>query len=176
MKPMAKVDLEQVMGIEASFEKFAWKEASFMKYVDRVDRRDAFVVNDADDVVVGYVLLKECECGRISIVKMAVAGNRRNQGLGTFILGWTRAHAQGKGAKGLILHVRGSNPKALNLYARTGFKVTEMEQSGYKDKKATGAEQSKIAMQLIYAEEGSGRLAGPGGSSNRSRCRSCNFM
>jgi ribosomal protein S18 acetylase RimI-like enzyme len=153
MKPMAKVDLsKKVMSIEkARFGKFAWKnEANFMKYADR---GDAFVVRDADEVV-GYVLLKECEGGlTISIVKMAVALDRQNQGLGRFILDWTRAHAEGKGAKRLVLHVRGSNTKAFDLYERNGFKVTERKESGYRTNKPTGADKIRIAMQLAIGRK-----------------------
>jgi ribosomal-protein-alanine N-acetyltransferase len=145
----AKADLSTVMEIEmASFPKFAWKrKASFMKYINR---GDAFVVRDADDAVVGYVLFKECESGEIiSIEKMAVAVDRRKQGLGRFILDWTCAHARDQCAKQLCLHVRGSNTRALNLYARNGFKVTAIEESGYADNEPVGAEKIKIAMRLF---------------------------
>ena len=147
MRVMIEGDLQAVMKIEEScFEKFAWKRKS--NFMNFCKSGNAFVLCDEKATVVGYVFLKVRDSHVVSIEKIAVDPGRQGQGLGRFILDWVRVRSIEKGAERITLHVRGSHTRALNLYARNGFKVTGTDDSGYTQHNPEGADKIKIAMNL----------------------------
>ncbi len=74
---------------------------------------------------VGVALFLEAEhdpCGRAYISDLAVAAERRGEGIGTALLNHAALWARAQGRRGLSLHVAQGNP-AQRLYERVGFRV-----------------------------------------------------
>lgn len=90
---------------------------------------DGFLVADADEAVVGYVIgvLRWGETGHV--LAIAVPPNYQRQRLGTMLLKNIIKRLRDKGARTVRLEVRKSNLAAQQFYKKLGF--TEREQLLY---------------------------------------------
>lgn len=119
IEKLTEADIETVIRIERKSFKSPWEKKGFMNYAGR---GDAFVVRTAQNVIVGYVLIKR-QGDTILLSKMAIDPEYRGKGFGKFIMIWTRKFATDQNARRLLLHVRPSNSEAIRLYKKAGFEV-----------------------------------------------------
>jgi N6-L-threonylcarbamoyladenine synthase len=104
------------------------------------------VAVDAEAGVVGYVLGRRYP-DAWHLMDLAVAPDRRRQGLGTRLVTSFVAAAEAS-ARGVLLEVRGTNAEAIALYEARGFSVIGVRHGYYSD---TGDDA------LVMARERSGR-------------------
>lgn len=118
IRRMRSEDLDAVMVIERSSFSTPWSQSSFRNLLSRKDA-DLWVTVDEDEVIAYAVLwyaVTECELGNL-----AVAPERRGQGVGRWLLEWALQKAGERGAERVFLEVRMSNQAAQDLYERRGF-------------------------------------------------------
>jgi ribosomal-protein-alanine N-acetyltransferase len=102
-------------------------------------------VRDADGELAGYYLLMYA-LDEAHLLDVAVAGKRQRQGLGRRLLYQIGARALGQGMESILLEVRPSNERALEVYRRHGY-VQIGRRKGYYPAGPAGREDA-IVMRL----------------------------
>ncbi|RUM28798.1 MAG: ribosomal-protein-alanine N-acetyltransferase [Aquifex sp.] len=130
VREMVREDVERVYEINReSFTTDAWSRFSFEKdFENKFSRR--FVLEE-EGKVVGYVIfwiVKE----EATVMTFAIDPNRRGRGYGEKLLR-EAINRLGDKVKRVILDVRKSNLRAINLYKKIGFKVVTERKGYYSD-------------------------------------------
>lgn len=128
IRPVRTEDLSQVMQIEYASYSTPWTEATFRELLRR---SDAVVIGaEIDGRLVGYaafwVVVDQGELGNI-----AVAPDRRGQGVGKKLLEAVIEEARGRAVRELFLEVRVSNDTAQRLYESHGFREVGRRKNYY---------------------------------------------
>lgn len=118
-EPMQDADLADVLALEQSVYPHPWSMANFVDSLN--SRYQAWVLRDRDGTLLGYFLLMAI-VDEAHLLNVAVAGDRQGQGLGHLLLNQAVACARGLGMESVLLEVRPSNARALQIYQRYGFK------------------------------------------------------
>jgi ribosomal-protein-alanine N-acetyltransferase len=116
--PMQAGDVDEVHALEQSVFPHPWSRANFADSL--ASGYDAWVLRDADGVLVGYFLLMYA-VDEAHLLDVAVAAQRQGQGLGRYLLDKIMARARQKGMESVLLEVRPSNLRALRVYKEYGF-------------------------------------------------------
>lgn len=116
--PMHLADLDEVMAIEQAVYSHPWTRKNFD---DTISNRDfAWVARHRDGELLGYfvhmVVMDESH-----LLTIAVKESVQRQGLGRFLLQKLIEHARLMELKSVLLEVRQSNIRALDLYEALGF-------------------------------------------------------
>jgi ribosomal-protein-alanine N-acetyltransferase len=134
IEPLTVKHLDAVFAIETDSFSVPWTYESLKKELLGNERAHYFAAIDETETAVGY-------CGLWHIVNeghitnIAVLEQRRNQGIGTLLVGRLIGLAREKGMIGLTLEVRFNNAAAQKLYFRHGFTVEGIRKEYYKDTK-----------------------------------------
>jgi [ribosomal protein S18]-alanine N-acetyltransferase len=130
LRPATAPDLDAVVIIErVSFSDPPWSRRSFASLLD--DARVRFTVACVPDVV-GYVVTwRVADEGEVA--NLAVAPDRRRQGIGQHLLDAAMVEAIGAGARSLYLEVRESNRAARALYGGRGFRAVGRRPAYYRN-------------------------------------------
>jgi ribosomal-protein-alanine N-acetyltransferase len=119
LRPATAEDLDTVVMIErVSFSDPPWSRRSFASLLD--DPRVRFTVA-CMPAVVGYVVTW-LVADEADLANLAVAPDRRREGIGRLLLDSAMAEALARGATSLYLEVRESNAAARALYGGRGFR------------------------------------------------------
>jgi ribosomal-protein-alanine N-acetyltransferase len=118
-EPMQASDLEQVLALEESVYPYPWSMANFVDSLN--SQYEAWVLRDRDGYLLGYFLLMAI-VDEAHLLNVAVSAEKQGQGLGRFLLNQSVACARGLGMESMLLEVRPSNTRALQIYERYGFK------------------------------------------------------
>lgn len=86
----------------------------------------------AGSEVAGHAVITARE-GEAELANLAVGAAHRGAGVGEVLLAGAVDVARGRGARRILLAVRGSNAAALRLYERFGFRGIGSHESYYKD-------------------------------------------
>jgi ribosomal-protein-alanine N-acetyltransferase len=116
--PMQAGDVDEVHALEQSVFPHPWSRANFADSL--ASGYDAWVLRDADGVLIGYYLLMFA-VDEAHLLDVAVAAQRQGQGLGRYLLDKIMARARGMGMESVLLEVRPSNERALQVYKNYGF-------------------------------------------------------
>jgi ribosomal-protein-alanine N-acetyltransferase len=116
--PMQAGDVDEVHALEQSVFPHPWSRANFADSL--ASGYDAWVLRDADGVLIGYYLLMFA-VDEAHLLDVAVAAQRQGQGLGRYLLDKIMARARGMGMESVLLEVRPSNERALQVYKKYGF-------------------------------------------------------
>lgn len=85
----------------------------------------------------GSLILGWCACRTIwpeaELLKITVAKNQRQKGIGTALLGALLQELQGQAYSSLFLEVRAENAAALQFYGKHGFRQTGRRPGYYSD-------------------------------------------
>ena len=118
LRPMREADLDAVMRIEERAYPFPWTRGIMR---DCLQAGYAMWVQEArDDGIVGYGVLS-IAVGEAHVLNLCTAPGHEGQGLGRRMLQALLRIARGHGAQRVFLEVRPSNPRAIELYDRSGF-------------------------------------------------------
>ncbi len=117
-EPMQRSDLDDVYALEQSVYPYPWSMANFEDSLN--SNYEAWVLRDRDGDLLGYFLLMAV-VDEAHLLNVAVSAERQGQGLGRFLLNQAVACARGLGMESVLLEVRPSNTRALEIYERYGF-------------------------------------------------------
>jgi ribosomal-protein-alanine N-acetyltransferase len=117
-EPMQQSDLADVCALEQSVYPHPWTMANFEDSLS--SHYEAWVLRDRDGELLGYFLLMAI-VDEAHLLNVAVSAPMQRQGLGRFLLNQAAACARGLGMESVLLEVRPSNTRALDIYARYGF-------------------------------------------------------
>ncbi|MQA38943.1 ribosomal protein S18-alanine N-acetyltransferase [Rugamonas aquatica] len=118
-EPMRQTDLAEVVQLEQSVYPHPWSMANFVDSLS--SNYEAWVLRDQEGGLLGYFLLMAI-VDEAHLLNVAVSAERQGQGLGRFLLNQAVACARGLGMESVLLEVRPSNTRALEIYERYGFK------------------------------------------------------
>jgi ribosomal-protein-alanine N-acetyltransferase len=118
-EPMQQSDLDDVLGLEESVYPHPWSMGNFTDSLS--SNYEAWVLRDQDRELLGYFLLMAI-VDEAHLLNVAVSAEKQGQGLGRFLLNQAVACARGLGMTSVLLEVRPSNTRALEIYERYGFK------------------------------------------------------
>lgn len=123
-------DLDDLLALEQACFSAPWSRAAYRRELTENDLARYWGVF-ADGRLIGFagywLILDEGH-----ITNIAVAPDRRNRGVGRFLLQGTINGCLAGGGKFLTLEVRASNRAALHLYEKAGF-VSSGRRPGYYD-------------------------------------------
>ena len=117
--PMTLADLDQVWALECSVFPYPWSRTNFADSI--ASGYDCWTVREPDGGLAGYYLLMYA-VDEAHLLDVAVAAPRQRQGLGRRLLERVAARARGHGMTSILLEVRPSNGRALDVYRRYGYR------------------------------------------------------
>jgi ribosomal-protein-alanine N-acetyltransferase len=116
--PMRLQDVDDVVALEQSVFPHPWSRANFTDSL--ASGYDAWVLRDAHGALHGYYLLMPA-VDEAHLLDVAVAASLQRRGLGRYLLDKAAARARGLGMVSILLEVRPSNTRALDVYRRYGY-------------------------------------------------------
>ncbi len=117
LRPMRETDLDEVMQIEEAAYPFPWTRGIFR---DCMRAGYPMWVQERDGRLAGYGVLS-IAAEEAHVLNLCTAPGNEGHGLGQRMLQSLLRIARGSGAQRVFLEVRPSNPRAINLYDRSGF-------------------------------------------------------
>jgi ribosomal-protein-alanine N-acetyltransferase len=111
-------DLAEVMAIENDVYPFPWTRGNFLDSL--YSGYEIWTVRDLTEAVAGYLLLM-LSVDDAHLLNIAVRRDLHGRGVGRLLLDHAVALAGGKGLHSILLEVRPSNERAVNVYERYGF-------------------------------------------------------
>jgi ribosomal-protein-alanine N-acetyltransferase len=115
--PMTAADLDEVYAVEQVIYPHPWSRGNFADSLNA--GYHAWVLRDGGELA-GYFLLMAA-VDEAHLLNVSVAANRQRQGLGLYLLDKVAACARGLAAESVLLEVRPTNTRALDIYRRYGF-------------------------------------------------------
>ena len=117
--PMTAADVDAVHALECSVFPYPWSRTNFTDSL--ASGYDAWTARDLEGALVGYYLLMYA-VDEAHLLDVAVAAGRQGQGLGRYLLDRIGARARERGMDSILLEVRPSNLRALDVYHRYGYR------------------------------------------------------
>jgi ribosomal-protein-alanine N-acetyltransferase len=119
LRPMVVADIDEVYALEQSVFPHPWSRANFVDSL--ASGYDAWVLREADEgPLAGYFLLMYA-VDEAHLLDVAVGGVRQGAGLGRYLLDRIAARSRTMGMRSILLEVRPSNVRALQVYERYGY-------------------------------------------------------
>jgi ribosomal-protein-alanine N-acetyltransferase len=119
LRPMVVGDVDEVHALERQVFPHPWSRANFMDSLS--SGYDAWVLREPDEgVLAGYFLVMYA-VDEAHLLDVAVSGERHGSGLGRFLLDRIAARSRAMGMTSILLEVRPSNERALQVYGRYGY-------------------------------------------------------
>lgn len=116
--PMVLQDIDDVVALEVQVFPHPWSRTNFTDSL--ASGYDAWVLRDAQGGLVAYYLLMAA-VDEAHLLDVAVAPTLQGRGLGRHVLDKVAARARGLGMESVLLEVRPSNVRALEVYRRYGY-------------------------------------------------------
>lgn len=119
LRPMTAADIDEVYALEQSVFPHPWSRANFVDSLS--SGYDAWVLREPDEgPLAGYFLLMYA-VDEAHLLDVAVCGTRHGTGLGRYLLDRIAARSRSMGMASILLEVRPSNERALQVYERYGY-------------------------------------------------------
>jgi ribosomal-protein-alanine N-acetyltransferase len=115
---MQIADVDAVWELEKTVFPHPWSRANFVDSL--ANGYDAWLLRDAQDLLVGYFLVMYA-VDEAHLLDVAVARQRQGMGLGRYLLDRIVERARARGMESILLEVRPSNERALQVYQHYGF-------------------------------------------------------
>ena len=144
LRPMVADDIDAVYALECSVFPHPWSRTNFIDSL--TSGYDAWVLHAPDGALAGYFLVMHA-VDEAHLLDVAVAAPRQGGGLGRWLLDQVAARARAKGMASILLEVRPSNQRALQVYARYGY-VEIGRRKGYYPAHA-GRREDAIVMRYV---------------------------
>lgn len=116
--PMQLDDLPNILTIENQVYSHPWTHGNFRDAL--ANGYDGRVLRDQQGVVMGYFLLMGV-VDEAHLLNLSVRLDRQHRGVGLLLLNEVLALARGQLFDSILLEVRPSNQRAIQLYQRFGF-------------------------------------------------------
>ena len=144
---MRASDIEQVAGIEADAFPFPWTRGNFLDSL--ASAYPAWVMRAHDGKLAGYFLLMNA-VDELHILNITVRPDLQGTGLGRMLLNKVTELAREAGMKSVLLEVRPSNQRALNVYRHVGFEQIGVRKNYYPA--GAAAREDAIVMRLTLSD------------------------
>jgi ribosomal-protein-alanine N-acetyltransferase len=119
MRPMVVADIDEVYALEQRVFPHPWSRGNFADSL--ASGYDAWVLREpGEGPLAGYFLLMYA-VDEAHLLDVAVCGERQGTGLGRYLLDRIAARARAMGMASILLEVRPSNERALQVYERYGY-------------------------------------------------------
>jgi [ribosomal protein S18]-alanine N-acetyltransferase len=119
LRPMVSGDIDEVHRLECSVFPHPWSRGNFVDSL--ASGYDCWVLREpGEGALAGYFLLMPA-LDEAHLLDVAVAGTRHGTGLGRFLLDRIAARARELDMESILLEVRPSNGRALQVYRRYGY-------------------------------------------------------
>jgi ribosomal-protein-alanine N-acetyltransferase len=118
VRSMTPADLDEVMRHEVEIYDFPWTRGNFSDSL--VSGYDAWCFIDEADRLAGYSVLMWSP-DEVHLLNLSVVRARQGRGQGEWSLRWIADDVHRRGATALLLEVRPSNTRAMQLYDRVGL-------------------------------------------------------
>ncbi len=115
---MCADDVGEVLAIEETVFPYPWSRGNFLDSL--VSGYDCWVLRDAANSVSGYMLLMLI-LDEAHLLNIAVRRDWQGQGAGRVLMDQAVSIARSKAAVRLLLEVRPSNIRAIDIYQRYGY-------------------------------------------------------
>ena len=142
LAPMTAADLDEVWALERSVFPFPWSRGNFADAV--ASGYDCWTVRERGALAGYYLLMYALD--EAHLLDVALAARLQGQGLGRRLLDEIAARARSQGMTSILLEVRPSNERALDVYRRHGY-VQIGRRKGYYPAGPAGREDA-IVMRL----------------------------
>ncbi len=116
--PMREHDVDEVVALEHSVYPHPWTRGNFADSL--ASGYEAWLLRDRAGLLLGYYLLMPM-VDEAHLLNVAVRAELQGRGLGRFLLRSAVSCARELGLASVLLEVRPSNPRALEIYRRFGF-------------------------------------------------------
>ena len=116
--PMVVGDLADVYDLEVSVYPHPWSQGNFADSL--ASGYHGWTLRDEEGVLAGYFLLMTA-VEEAHLLNVAVSAACQGQGMGLYLLDKVAACARGLSMQSILLEVRPSNLRALQIYERYGF-------------------------------------------------------
>jgi ribosomal-protein-alanine N-acetyltransferase len=112
-------DVDEVHALERRVFPHPWSRANFMDSLS--SGYDAWVLREpGEGALAGYFLVMYA-VDEAHLLDVAVSGERQGSGLGRFLLDRIATRSRAMGMTSVLLEVRPSNERALQVYGRYGY-------------------------------------------------------
>ena len=118
LRPMVVSDVDEVHALECSVFPHPWSRANFMDSL--ASGYDAWVLREPADALAGYFLLMYA-LDEAHLLDVAVAAPLHGRGVGRYLLDRIAARSRAQRMASILLEVRPSNTRALDVYRRYGY-------------------------------------------------------
>jgi ribosomal-protein-alanine N-acetyltransferase len=119
LRPMVVDDVDEVHALERRVFPHPWSRANFMDSLS--SGYDAWVLREpGEGALAGYFLVMYA-VDEAHLLDVAVSGERQGSGLGRFLLDRIATRSRAMGMTSVLLEVRPSNERALQVYGRYGY-------------------------------------------------------
>ena len=118
LRPMVVGDVDEVHALECSVFPHPWSHANFMDSL--ASGYDAWVLREPSGALAGYFLLMYA-LDEAHLLDVAVAAPLHGRGVGRYLLDRITARARAQRVESILLEVRPSNARALQVYQRYGY-------------------------------------------------------
>ena len=115
---MCADDVGEVLAIEETVFPYPWSRGNFLDSL--VSGYDCWVLRDGANAVTGYMLVMMI-LDEAHLLNIAVRQDRQRQGAGRLLMDHAVVIARNKAAVRLLLEVRPSNVRAIEIYQRYGY-------------------------------------------------------
>jgi ribosomal-protein-alanine N-acetyltransferase len=116
--PMGPGDVDAVWEMEKQVFPYPWSRANFADSI--ASGYDAWLLRGGDDDLAGYFVVMYA-LDEAHLLDVAVALARQRAGLGRYLLDQIVERARAQGMESILLEVRPSNGRALQVYEKYGF-------------------------------------------------------
>lgn len=130
IKPMETCHIGQVAALEQEIFAHPWSEASIQKAFEKEE--NIYIVAAEGQMVYGYCGIW-CSFETADLCNIAVAPDKRGQGIAGEILRYAKDACRQKGVESILLEVRETNAAARSLYQKNAFEEISRRKQYYKD-------------------------------------------
>lgn len=154
IRALSQADLDRIVEIERSAYPFPWSRGIFADCL-RVGY-DCWGLQ-VRDVLIGYSIQTHA-AGESHLLNLCVDPEWQRAGYGSILLEHAVCQASMNGCGSMFLEVRPSNPVAVGLYKRRGFRIVGERRNYYRAEKGR---ETAIVMRLDLEEEHAERPGSP---------------
>lgn len=117
-EPMTESDLDDVVAVEQAVYPYPWSRTNFADSL--AQGYHAWVLRAQDRQLMGYFLVMGI-VDEAHLLNVAVSSAWQGKGVGRLLVNQAVALSRGLGMESILLEVRPSNVRALEIYQRYGF-------------------------------------------------------
>jgi len=118
LRPMVVGDVDEVHALECSVFPHPWSRANFMDSL--ASGYDAWVLREPAGALAGYFLLMYA-LDEAHLLDVAVAAPLHGRGIGRYLLDRIASRSRAQRMASILLEVRPSNTRALDVYRQYGY-------------------------------------------------------